>query len=124
MKAKQEEGALDRRRFLKSLPRELFKGIQSFREAKNAKELSEAKVARIDITRCLPWGGASCQLCYLSCHLREKAIRMQDQKPIINTSACDGCAMCEVACKMVNEPPAIRMVVSSASLNIPVVKED
>ena len=102
-----------RRNFLKTLPQQLAKGaraISSWTDDKNSDNNSEPQIARLDITRCLAWEGASCQLCYLACPYRDRAIEMRDQKPVIISSVCDGCAMCEVACKTVNDLPVIRMV--------------
>jgi len=68
------------------------------------------KVVHLNREYCLAWEGGSCQFCYLACPLRDKAILMEDQKPIINASFCDGCAKCIIACQTVNDTPAITMV--------------
>lgn len=101
------EAACDRRAFLKSFPRyfarralEAWKGFQG----------TAARVAQVDVTTCVAWTGLSCQLCYLACPRRGRAIFMEDQKPVVVAQECDGCALCEAACKTVNLPPAIRMV--------------
>jgi MinD superfamily P-loop ATPase len=102
--------SLKRRQFLTSLPRDLLKGVRAVSNHGllaipflSEKRTSEAdtidKVARIDVSRCHAWVGTSCQLCYLACPLRETAIRMEDQKPIIIAAGCDGCNMCDVACR-------------------------
>jgi MinD superfamily P-loop ATPase len=114
---------LNRRDFLKFIPKYLAYSVHTF-----TKELSKppdirtgtgdvepiddrmAKVARIDTDCCLAWEGGSCQFCYLVCPLRDKAITMEDQKPRINSSICDGCAKCMTACQTVNTILAIRMV--------------
>jgi len=67
-------------------------------------------VARINVTNCLAWTGASCQLCYLACPLREEAIVMRDLKPVIDSFFCDGCAMCVEACRTVNDLCAVDLV--------------
>lgn len=92
---------MNRRDFLKNLPRQLVEGLRV---------VTEKKVARVDITRCLAWSGANCQLCYLACPIREQAIQIHDQKPVIIASSCDGCALCQQACQMVNDLIAIEMV--------------
>ena len=103
-----------RREFLKSIPHSFLAALQNF-----TREFPETKegplTARIDVVRCIAWAGSSCQLCYLSCPRREDAIRMEDQKPVIISAACDGCAMCEVACQSVNDLSAITMVTAKAS---------
>ena len=126
-----------RREFLKNLPRQLVNGIRSITTAMSLRDgvpseveaISEfgiasdtsrprndgrldtgSRVARLDITRCLAWEGMSCQLCYLACHDRDRAIEMRDQKPVIISSFCDGCSMCVSAFETVNDLPAIKMV--------------
>lgn len=69
-----------------------------------------ASVPRVDISRCLAWGQMECQLCYLACPLRDKAIEMREHKPVIMAAGCDGCAMCVEACKTANNTPALEMV--------------
>jgi len=111
-----------RREFLKNLPRQLVDGIRKtiagykisafFDEGGSKESVNEdtgLRAARLDITRCLAWGGASCQLCYLACPYRDRALEMCDQKPVVITSACDGCAMCVSACETVNDLSAIRL---------------
>ena len=117
-----EAKALSRREFLKSFPQQLFKGMRSItrsclpiailEEAGLSKEKTSLgpKKALLDITQCLAWEGLSCQLCYLACPLRDKAISIEDLKPIIHASFCDGCTLCLAACRTVNDMVAIRMV--------------
>lgn len=109
--------AMSRRDFLKTFPKYLAQGVHSLgqeclesRDEKNTVNIAGKKVALVDIERCLAWVGASCQFCYLACPLREKAIVMHDLKPVIDASACDGCAKCVVACQTVNHLPAIKIV--------------
>lgn len=92
---------ISRRDFFKAFPRELFKGFKSIQQAE--------KRPRLDVSRCLAWGGMMCQACFLACHLRDQAIVMEDQKPVIRANACDGCALCVAACRMVNDPPSLEM---------------
>jgi Pyruvate/2-oxoacid:ferredoxin oxidoreductase delta subunit len=70
------------------------------------------KVVQLNREYCLAWEGGSCQFCYLACPLRDKAILMEDQKPVINAGLCDGCAQCITACQTVNDTPAITMVLT------------
>lgn len=67
-------------------------------------------MARINVHLCTAWSGSLCQLCYLACPRRDKAIRMEDLKPMVVSAACDGCAMCEAACRTVNHPPAVEII--------------
>jgi MinD superfamily P-loop ATPase len=93
---------ISRRDFFKSFPREVLKGFKSIQRVERKPHL--------DVSRCLAWGGMSCQSCYLACHLRDQAIVMIDTKPVIYQNACDGCGACLEACRIVNDPPSIAMV--------------
>jgi len=112
-----------RRDFLKFIPKYLAYGARSFTEELSkpadvqaqtatveAVVDSRAKIAEIDTNCCIAWGGGSCQFCYLACPLRNGAISIEDQKPVIHPSICDGCAKCITACETVNTTPAIKMV--------------
>ena len=68
-----------------------------------------AKVAQLKTECCLAWGGGSCQSCYLACPLRDQAITLDDQRPTVNISFCDGCGQCVTACQTVNDRPALKM---------------
>ena len=117
-----EAKTISRRDFLKDFPQKLMKNIQfiannhlsDFSLKKDSDEnkekaFIESKKALIDIERCLAWSGASCQFCYLACPLRDKAIEMIDQKPIVVASFCNGCGQCVTACRTVNDLPAIKI---------------
>lgn len=93
---------MSRRDFFRAFPREVFSGFKSLRQG--------IVKPRLEVNRCLAWGGMSCQACYLACHLRDQAIVMTDTKPVINQNACDGCGACVDACRTVNDPPSIAMV--------------
>lgn len=121
-----------RREFLRSLPRHLLRtlgavakeGIFAFSSKAEEEGLAQNLVARVEISRCHAWTGLICQQCYLACPKRDQAIEMRDQKPVIMTSVCDGCAMCVSACETVNDMPAIRMVSRmSVSVDMSVEKE-
>ncbi len=105
---------MNRRDFLRNLPRQLVEGLRVVTLentlTESAIKSAEKQVARVDITRCLAWSGANCQLCYLACPLREQAIQIHDQKPVIIASSCDGCALCQQACQTVNDLIAIEIV--------------
>ena len=91
----------------------LFTFLGDIRAEENVAEVIDdgrAKIAEIDTDCCMAWDGGSCQFCYLACPLRDRAITIEDQKPIINSSICDGCAKCLTACKTVNTNLAIKMV--------------
>ena len=126
MKTEAQLDNTSRREFLKNLPRQLVDGIRKtisgggisalFDEDSSKESVNEdigPRVARLDITRCLAWEGASCQLCYLACPYRDRALEMRDQKPVVIASVCDGCAMCVTACRTVNDFPALEIVPST-----------
>jgi Pyruvate/2-oxoacid:ferredoxin oxidoreductase delta subunit len=105
-------GVIDRRTFLTSAPRHLLEGVRALMTdlkglsppvlGGQAHSLSR-RVAMLDVSRCLAWGGGSCQVCYLRCPLREHALVLEDGKPTVVASACDGCGICVEACDAVND---------------------
>jgi len=119
--------AITRRDFIKSFPKQLLATLrgtfnacwdivtprEDFEREKQTRiqqpETQGPCVARIDVGRCLAWQGMSCQLCYLACPIRDKAIAMCDQKPVIVPALCDGCGMCATACKTVNDLLAVQL---------------
>ncbi|HLF18700.1 MAG TPA: hypothetical protein VI749_07400 [Candidatus Omnitrophota bacterium] len=116
---------INRRDFLKGFPKYLASSLSLFtQEGSKPTDVTteiktivindnqRAKTAKVDTNCCLAWSGGSCQLCYLVCPLRDRAILMEDQKPVINASFCDGCAKCIVACQTVNDTVAIRLVLA------------
>jgi Pyruvate/2-oxoacid:ferredoxin oxidoreductase delta subunit len=76
-------------------------------------ESSVSRIAHLEIRECIAWNGGSCQLCYLVCPLRDRAISITDQRPFIQASSCDGCAKCLSACQTVNDRNAITMALVS-----------
>jgi len=116
---------VSRKEFLEFVPKYVVQNVRSFLQGRlnlsddSVAETSEensthikAKVVRLDEERCLAWGGGSCQSCYLGCPLRDKAITLDDQRPTINISFCDGCGQCVTACQTVNDRPALKMIAS------------
>ena len=111
----------ERRQFLRQTPRamkqimlSLIRDSMSFFMPESGQEKANnqigTSVAFLDVGSCLAWGGMNCQLCYLACPLRDRALEIRDQKPVMVAEICDGCGLCEKACLTVNEPPSIRMV--------------
>lgn len=48
---------------------------------------------------CVAWIGTTlCRTCYDKCPFPEKAIRLDQLRPVINESACTGCGLCTNAC--------------------------
>ena len=109
------EKMTSRREFLRTFPYQLLEGVRSAIQSLHSLEEPEKgenppQVAQIHIARCLAWQGMNCQLCYLACPLREQAIQIHDQKPVIIASSCDGCGFCQQACQTVNDLIAIQIV--------------
>lgn len=99
---------LNRKQFLKSFPKKVAEGIGTLK----AEDDGQANaVACIDIAACLAWSGTTCQICYLSCPKRDRAIQIWHERPVIAASVCDGCGVCQKACESVNNLQAIRMAV-------------
>lgn len=124
---------VNRREFIRNLPRHLLRKLGAvaregiFAFSSNAEEtaLAQDLVARVEVSRCHAWSGLICQQCYLACPKRDQAIEMQDQKPVIIASVCDGCAMCVSACETVNDLSAIQIVARpSRVINNAVVEKE
>lgn len=123
----ENSGEVSRQEFLKFIPKYVIQNVRSLiqgrlnfsddGEAETRENIlsdnKAAKVAYLDTERCLAWEGGSCQFCYLACPLRDKAITLDDQRPTVNISFCDGCGQCVTACQTVNDRPALKIVVSS-----------
>ena len=115
---------ISRQEFLKCIPKYVIQNVCSLIQGRfnfadgdetEAREdilsgSKTVKVAELKAEHCLAWDGGSCQFCYLACHLRDKAITLDDQRPTINISFCDGCGQCVTACQTVNDRPALKIV--------------
>lgn len=66
-------------------------------------------LARVTInkTTCLPYQGPECGVCVAACPV-PGALQLQEERPVIDESACTGCAMCREAC--IVEGKAIEVV--------------
>ena len=118
--------AMDRRAFLAWVPRRMFAGAQelattvsSLTDRMSGETIPEGagRLAVLDPSRCVAWGGGMCQACYLRCPRRDEAMVLDDGRPLIVASACDGCGVCVEACRTVNDVGAIRLVVEPGSLS-------
>jgi len=73
-----------------------------------AKEKTSMGVASIIETSCLSYEDTMCNLCYLRCPLKGKAISLdEDLRPIIIKDACVGCGVCLHVCP--TKPQSIRL---------------
>ena len=111
-------GGMDRRAFLAAAPKQLFRGVQALMKqmatpAPPAPMDATRRVAILDVSRCLAWGEGHCQLCYLRCPLRDHAMVLEAGRPVVVTSACDGCGVCVDVCRTVNDLGATQMVTAS-----------
>ena len=109
---------MDRRAFLASAPKRLFRGVQALMTPVIAPPAltpvdATKRVAILDVSRCLAWGEGTCQFCYLHCPLRDRAMVLDGDKPVVVTSACDGCGVCVDVCRTVNDLGAILVVTAS-----------
>ena len=61
-------------------------------------------LAVIDKFSCAAWAGTTlCRTCYDKCPFAEKAIRLEQLKPVVETSHCTGCGLCTNACPVTLE---------------------
>lgn len=75
-------------------------------------------LATIDIENCLSWNGMRCEICYLSCPVKGKAISVEPRPgvqgihaslvPVVHSSHCTGCGVCEKRCP--TQEAAIKVV--------------
>jgi len=75
-------------------------------------------LAVIDTENCLSWQGLRCEVCYLSCPVRGKAISLERRQgvdgglarivPWVHSAHCTGCGVCENRCP--TDEAAIRVV--------------
>lgn len=65
-------------------------------------------IARVDPRRCVTFRGQRCDRCHKVCPYPDRAIMMIGLRPLVSSSACTGCGLCEYACPV--EPKAIEVV--------------
>ena len=75
----------------------------------NASEAQLPVLARIKINTatCLPYQGPECGVCVAVCPV-PGALRLQQERPVIDDTLCTGCALCREAC--IVEDKAIEVV--------------
>lgn len=60
--------------------------------------------AIINKFKCAAWEGLTmCRTCYDKCPYPEKAIRLDQLRPVINKDACTGCGLCTHGCPVTLE---------------------
>ncbi len=61
-------------------------------------------LAVIDKFSCAAWVGTTlCRTCYDKCPFTEKAIRLEQLKPVVEITRCTGCGICTNACPVTVE---------------------
>ncbi len=67
--------------------------------ARVSQEDTRMGLAVIDKFSCAAWIGTTlCRTCYDKCPFPEKAIRLEQLKPVVETTHCTGCGLCTNAC--------------------------
>jgi len=65
-------------------------------------------LAVINPRRCITWRGeALCRTCYNVCPFKEKAIRLDQLRPVVDERYCTGCGLCTHGCPV--SPKAINI---------------
>lgn len=61
-------------------------------------------LAVIDKFNCAAWVGmVMCRTCYDKCPFPEKAIRLDQLRPVVDQDACTGCGLCTYTCPVTTE---------------------
>lgn len=70
-------------------------------------EMTQVKIgtARLNTETCWAYRGQFCDICYHKCPLPDRAIKLENGRPVIVDDACTGCGICAYVC--VNTPSCI-----------------
>ncbi len=61
-------------------------------------------LAVVDRYLCVTWRGeALCRTCYNVCPFKDKAIRLDELRPVVDPKYCTGCGICVHACPMTDK---------------------
>ena len=67
--------------------------------ARVSMEETRMGLAVINKFTCFSWKGMTlCRTCYDKCPFKDRAIRLEELKPVVEESACTGCGLCTHAC--------------------------
>ena len=75
----------------------------------DSEEGAKSGIAMIDTGSCSAWTGGDCRMCYIKCPLLDKAIVIEDFKPVVIGENCNGCGICENICSMINGKAFIKV---------------
>jgi len=65
-------------------------------------------IAKVDPRRCITFRGERCDRCFRACPYPDRAIMMIGGRPLVSSSPCTGCGICEYACP--EAPKAIEVI--------------
>lgn len=65
-------------------------------------------IAKVEPKRCVTFRGEICRSCYTACPFPDRAIMLIGSRPLVSSSACTGCGLCEHACP--EFPKAIHVI--------------
>jgi ferredoxin-type protein NapG len=65
-------------------------------------------IARVDPRTCITFHGERCDRCFAACPYPHQALMQIGGRPLVGSSACTGCGLCELACPV--RPRAIVVV--------------
>jgi ferredoxin-type protein NapG len=65
-------------------------------------------IAKVNPATCITFRGEICDRCYQACPYPNQALMMIGGRPLVGSSFCTGCGLCERACPV--SPRAIRVV--------------
>ncbi|MCC7429746.1 4Fe-4S binding protein [bacterium] len=68
-----------------------------------AETFPQIGLAEIQKDVCLAYNESFCWVCYDACPLKQSAIKLQNNKPIIIEENCTGCGICEEFCVLEKE---------------------
>ena len=61
-------------------------------------------LAVVDRYLCVTWSGqALCRSCYNVCPFKDKAIHLDELRPVVDSRYCTGCGLCVHACPMTDQ---------------------
>jgi len=65
-------------------------------------------IAKVDPRRCITFKGELCTRCHTACPYPDKALMLIGSRPLVGSSVCTGCGLCQFACP--THPKSIEIV--------------